>query len=296
MPILDVTEDFRGLGAGKEINELGRVVGNTSRRFSVLFDDTQSEVLLRPLMARDASAIPDPGEPHPYDVWLYAKSHTATVDEQSPLLYWVDVQYEQIEDPFSQPPEIEWDFDETNEPIDEDIDGNPLANYAKQPYDPPITEAFHDMVLRYRRNKSIFLADIADEYIGQVNSDYFLPGWPGVPAAGFPPGTVKCRVFTGVPAYAAGVNYWVVSYEFKIRHDGWRRRIKQEGLMVSVYDEGELTGVENAKDANGENVAEPIPLNEDGTARSATTDPPVLWVNHETKRKLPFAALNISYT
>lgn len=264
--------------------------------YQVTFDNAD-EPSTRPLLASSAydgtTRIPRKYEKYPSgDRWLYVKNKV--VRTKGPFDYEVEVQYgwpdisqnsegEPSANPLEQEPEVSWTFDVTEEQIDRDINGEPLVNSASHSFDPPITEKFPTLVFHYRRNQRGYDAVFAESYFNRVNSDWFL---------GFGPGLCLLTVFDGVRNRAAGLIYWTVTIEIKIRKDGWRRRILDEGYMkkTGINSDGTIKE-ERIKDSNAETVTEKTLL--DGHGNVLKSGAPAYWHLFETKYSAPFSGLGI---
>jgi len=297
MAIIDVKEDWRGLGA--EIDTEG---ATAPRIFTVKFDAADSPIQ-RPFLAQNAAGIPTLNSAHPYKPWLYVKNKN--VESIGPFDFEVTVNYTtrsttggqegEMQDPTESPLEapwiVEWDFVMSNEPIDTDIDGKPIINSAGESFDPPITKDFHDLLLRIQRNEATFNPIIANDYKGAINSDWF---W------GFAPGLVKCVQFTARTAIRGTFWYWQVRYAFQMRKDGWQRRIIDEGYRTKT---GELTSEGRAKYKNitddgtpeGDPVSQPVQLNGEGAElpQSAIDAGSIAFLYFNLNKSLPFSVLGL---
>jgi len=265
MPVIDVKESWEGLEA-----DIGREDAWAQRQFTVQFD-TADDPLARPFLAVEANVgdvrIPNVWERHPLKNWLFVRNKTPR--KLGPLLFEVTVNYtthsflgkdqsfEPTADPLSQPWDIEWGFAMSNEPIDRDIYEKPITNSAGEPFDPPITRDFADLILRIHRNQAAFNTAAAFIYKDAINSDWF---W------GFAPKMVRCIDFSGRSARAADLFYWQVNYEFQIRRDGWKLKVFDAG-----YRQWNEAGTDyvNIQDEEGNPVAQPWPLNANGRKLTA---------------------------
>jgi len=286
MSVVDVKEDW---SARTVEEEPGRIIA--VRVFTVLFDE-EDDPAARPLLARSAPGIPRPWASHPYHRWMTVQAkHVETI---SPILYKVTVTYKAETkskigrddtpvSPLAMPPEENWYFATTNEPIDRDIEGNPLTNSAGESFDPPLTREFHDLVGRIIKNQVAYNPVMAYEYIGSINSDSFR---------GFPPETVLCRVFTGDEVYTPYMKYYRVTYEFQVRFDGWKRRVLDQGFREYVG-----TGTDGAPlykqftDNEGNPLTEPTLLN--GNGKKLDDGASAVFLEFDVRRKLPFSKLGL---
>ena len=166
-----------------------RVVGETFLEYDVFFS-TDVPVEQQTLLSLNASGIPPYWSAHPYDPWSYV--HSKSEWKVSANVRRVRVNYRTIENPFAQEPVISYTFAGTNEPVDRDKDNKPIVNTVNESPDPPISEDFHDLVIRYNHNWRDYNPIIAADYQNSINSSPFT-------IAGFtyPTKTVLIKIFSG---------------------------------------------------------------------------------------------------
>lgn len=225
MAVIKVIEDGTTRSVHEEVvleqNQVPKIRMDTQRTFSVEFN-TADDPLNRPFLARNATdgttTVPAMWDSHPYDGWLFVKSKD--VKTLGATLFEVTCKYdcqvnsipgeEQVPlSPLMEPPEISFSSAGSNDPIDTDAEGLPIVNSAGEAYDPPITTDHSDTILRITRNELTYDDAAAAAFRDAVNNDVFL---------GFPAGHVKCTVFTADQMRAAGLIYYRVRYEFRIRY------------------------------------------------------------------------------
>jgi hypothetical protein len=307
MAIKSITESWEGRKSWETADEITAL-----RIFTVEFDE-KDDPLARPLLALNATtpelSIPQYGNQHPYnrDLFVIGKDVKA---KEGAFVYEVTCNYstlyietEKQKNPLNQKPEISWTFATSNEPIDmaiamiepKQVPNVPILNSALEPFDPPITEDQHDLVLRYVRNERTFYPMTALQYKGSVNADMFL---------GAPPGTVMCTVFDGDKIYDdRWGNYYRITYEFQFRLKevngkkyGWLRRILDQGYRELTYAAvGDEPEWENIVDKNGNQVSQPVPLDGTGLEQKykGVYPPPGIYLVFQTREKIPFSPLNI---
>ena len=266
-----------------------------SRMFDVVFTKDTPAIAM-PLHAVIAPGIPENREQHPYntDIRVIAKTSkyiSAYLREVAVAYAWVQTLAGRGDDPLDEPVVWSWSFATTTEPVDRDAANNAITNSAGEPFDPPISAEFHDLVARVVRNEAAFYPLLAADYKGSVNSD----GW-----LGYPPGTCKLQVLTGNQIfYGDDKFYWQVTYEIHIRYDaqnplanGWLRRILDQGTRKKTgVDSGGFAEYENITENNGLSLSEPVQLNGSG-GRLADSAPPV-YLSFNLDPIRPFAALNL---
>jgi len=287
MAINSVVESWEEVSVEQVAGLVGNT-GSTTRTFTVDFtgsDSPNTEKMLAVDASKDGVTIPPLWEAHPYNAWWYVVRKTAR--RVKPHYYEVLVNYEYIENPLDQPPDISFDFIVNQEPVDFYYDDNgeeqPLTNSSGETFDPPINKEYYDLVIRIVRNQDYYNALVAAQYIGNINSDAI---W------GLAPGTVKCNVFSGQPKRAAQLYYYQVSYEFQVRFDVWRRRILDQGFReVTGVDEDGVTTYATILDDNLKPLSQPVLLDGDGEQLAESADP--VFLERNLCRQLPFAYLQL---
>jgi len=277
MSIIDVTENFTGLGSNDFVNEDGTIAGGSRRFFDVYFDENDTSVN-RAFIAKADSRVPQLGDPHPYDAWIYVLSRDAIVDDESSFLYHVTIHYQEVRNPLAEAPIIEWLSAATTEPVDTDWEGNPILTSSDEPFDPPMTEEFDDLIMRATYNLAVFNPIGAMNYKGAINSDYFL---------GFAPEQAKVKVYSGREIRAITGNYYVeISLEIHFRASGWERKPLDQGFRVKGAITDGVQEYTTIKDDEGNPISEPVLL--DGLGQRLAAGEPVVRLGFWTKPRLPF--------
>ena len=267
-----------------------------SRVFTVRFDPpseypSYQQPLLAVLAASSSARVPDYDEQHPAYDQLYVVHKRA--DYISPGYYRVTADYAGVIDPLEQDPEVEFDFASNNEPIEKDINGNPILNSADETFDPKPQKEIDDLVYRMTRNEANFDPYLARQYKGSINEDEFL---------GFPAKTCKITQYKAKRMKSGPYYYWSVTYEVQIRAymlvDGkletWKRRLLDQGFREKIgeNDDDNKPKYELIKDKDGNPLSEPTLL--DGFGKKlADAAAPVYreWDLHPTKT---FSTLNLT--
>ena len=268
-----------------------------TRQFSVLFD-TDDEYAARRVIAASAEGVPRMYSSHPGSRWLYVQRKG--VREKGPFLFIVTCYYAGITgtaadagegpiDPLLIPPQWSWSFSMSNERIDREIEevtgeyGNAITNSAGQSFDPPLTQDIPQLVGRCVRNLPAYDALFAADYIGTWNSDVW-----GV----FDPGVALCTQLSGDQVQTPFMTYWKVTYEFVFRWNGWNRRVLDEGFAEKTGVDGEGKPIyKMIKDGNSVVMSEPVRL--DGLGEIKTWAAADVFLEFNTRRKMPFAALGL---
>lgn len=132
----------------------------------------------------------------------------------------VTVQYETLSDipagfigenPLEKTPEVDFDFIDSEEEFDADIDGIPYLNAALEPFDPPVSRAVSDFRLIFQRNEANFTGSFAKKFKDTVNSDTFV---------GLEPGTWRLTGIKAKRQIEAALTFYRVTYTFDGRDRG----------------------------------------------------------------------------
>jgi hypothetical protein len=184
--------------------------------------------------------------------------------------------------PWETPPELAWTSEEEEVHLGFDRDGNPLLNTAGDPFDPTIPTRISTPILKVTRTqRPPFLPAWITTYKNVVND----AEWQGFPAE-----SVLCRDITADRIWDADHGkLWRTTYTFAFRPSvlasdgttvlipGWASRTQNTGRREIVYQMVEGLPISTGKlrkitDEDGQPVADPVPLAEDGTPLAAGDD------------------------
>lgn len=182
---------------------------------------------------------------------------------------------------------ISWTDTESDEPIDEDFDGNPIVNPNGEPIE-GITMKVADQVVTIERRFLSFSPYIVNAYRHSVNSDVFLD---------YPPGMARLIRYSA--AFNGGM--WDVSASIQFRYpyrtvpvNAWRARVRREGFYIRDTVGGP---VRRALDSDitagspGEPVIKPVLIDSAGLI---ITDPAMAeWKEIKRYGSLPYNALGL---
>lgn len=273
MAITSVTENFIGLTAMDQLEGDGSISGGGSRFFDVEFA-AGDETADRPFLAKADSRVPQLGDQHSAGEWIFVKNRSVKVASKSHLLYIVTVNYSEIQNPLVQRPIVKWLTASTMEPIDVDISGKPILNSSDEPFDPPPTEEFDDLILRATWNQLAFDPVLALEYKGAINMGPFL---------GFPAGKAKTINIDNEEVRHITGNFYVrMSVEIQFRQDGWKRQFLDQGLREKTgTDANNKPTYAEIIDDNGKLVSDPVLL--DGAGKKLADGVPIVRIPYDTK-------------
>jgi hypothetical protein len=315
MGVCKVVEDWAGSKFSVEIDPVTlRPAGSGNRAFDVYF--TEDDTSFKPLSALTAIGPDGTRIPQPWEIldlnnpWVYVTGYSPSMSEEmGPFMVKVTVNYKIFEDPLSIPPKKRWYFSTVPDVLQAGcVPGHPalirpILNSAGEAPDTPMMTDYNDLVLMISWNRAAYDPNLASRYMKAVNSDTFF---------GFPPGKVKCKVFTGDDARAGGLLYYEHNYEFHIRtfesdplNIGWLRRFRDEGFHEMVLNDqnhlvprafgeylieySEETGLET--DRKFKPVSKPVAL--DGAGRKLADGAPDHFIEIQDFDQLPFSVLGL---
>lgn len=243
------------------------------------------------------------------DHWLVTVTYgiEPIEDPQDPNL--PDLQYR---DPLLDPPEVEWLTKQREVVADKntiEFEGNegvvPVLNFARRPYDPPLTYWEPGCVLRVTRNEANATFASLAPYLGKTNSAVFL---------GAAVDTVLCsdiQARKGQRAYRADnnvplavVTFWRVSYEFEYidetdpvpdSHQLWYAGPHNPFILQADFEQVNAAGdgTEPILDDNGDPVRTPWPIGFDGRAIPKDQLPEeAVYKGHRIRKQADFNQLN----
>lgn len=161
------------------------------------------------------------------------------------------------DDPLDESPTLHWQIGSTSEPIDSDIQGNPLINSVGDLFE-GLTDEFTTLYLTYKRNESVYDIQKALYYGNKTNSDQFsITTTNGQLLVNV--GQALCRSITA-EEYATDAPHVPVSYNFEFREDGFDRRFLDQGLN-GLYNDSGTTRIERFSNGKGKLVVKPVQLN-----------------------------------
>lgn len=194
--------------------------------------------------------------------------------EESNTAYIVAVEFSNtggpfVTDPLSQvfPPEM--DFENNNETMYVDGNGNALLNSAGSAFDPPLSEDIADSVFIFKMNMATLRASLMKQYANAVNTDAL---------AGAQPGELKILPPTSVPMVENGVPFFQETWKVVQRPNrkiggqqirGWDRLVLDEGRYRLPTDNEQDDTSDVVKliaipDQNGDPTSDPVKLDGSG--------------------------------
>jgi hypothetical protein len=191
----------------------------------------------------------------PLDSAKFLRSIEVSRDAQNPYYWQMILEYRadilagqdpeksQIS-PLQRPPEYDWSWEESPEPIEVDINGKKICSTAGEMFDPPPTKPFVDLVASVTFYRDSWNAAAMQDLVNTVNSDVWY-GWPAGTVRFFSP---RCRSVVESPWPVC----FQITYTFKCRPDGWKLKIFNQGTYEwdGTIDNSGNRNYRRIKDAN----------------------------------------------
>lgn len=241
-----------------------------------------------------ALGVPRIGDVYPGRQFIFCEN--IAFESVSPILTIAIADYSgeigpggEQDSPLNTPPEISWSDVETDEPTDEDFNGQPIVNVNGEPIE-GVTQKIADNVVTIKRNFLTFNPYGTAAYRHSVSSDTFL---------GYPPGTARLIRYNARQLYVQDDSYWEVTASIQFRlgirttdDRAWWKRVRNEGYYEKVTDAftSDLILVQ-ATDDNGKPMTRPVLLKSDGTRETDPTQ--AHWLEFQVYDSLPYNALGL---
>jgi hypothetical protein len=187
-------------------------------------------------------------------------------------------------------------FDEDDNPISDSVWlwGPRICNSAGDPIG-GLTETIFDPTYTFNKNVTsadwLTISDQLDFYVGSVNVDPFSISYRGETKK-FAKETVWLCGASSEPGFENGKTYEQLSLVLRVRKDGWRRKVADEGHHFFPYNDVHYRIGQRIRDENGDEDPNPRPL--DGRGSEVGTDgagPKQGWMHFRTKYYRRFAGL-----
>ena len=282
MPVLSVEKSWSRTGSSYGSQDGYTYTATFSEGYQVVhtYDTTEEEILF-------ATGIPRVGDLYPNTFAICKK--VGNVSKVGQLMSIVPVEYDgQVgptgiaDNPLNHRPKYSWTDATTNEPIDQDVNGQPIVTVNGEPIE-GLTMEVADQVLTVQRNFALFSPWLTHQYRHSVSSDVF---------ATFPAGTARMIAFSADSQDAATFSYWSVTAKIQFRYPynttpdkAWHSRARHEGFYEKI-------GTRIVKAAvNGEPVVKPVLLKADGTRETVAAN--AIWLYFPRYTPLPYNALGL---
>lgn len=184
-------------------------------------------------------------------------------------------------DPLLRPPAKSWGSKPSEEPFEEDLDGEPVVTATREPFDPPVTRRKGNRTLRITMFLPFYNPQVADEYEYSCNEQTFF---------GYDPGKVLLTSVTGQDHFEGEFTCAQVTFDFEMKKDGWENiSVLNQGYMEVNPGNGDLF---RPILVNGQPPSRPRLLSEVGAQLDLATEDPV-FLSFRAIPKKDFAKLGV---
>lgn len=236
------------------------------------------------------------GAAHPEN--YYFRCSDISIERIGPISYTAKAGYKSPasrnpsdvnQDPVLEVPDVKWSTVTTDEAIDEDVNGDAIATATGELYQ-GITKSVSDLIVTISKNYAIFNPVTFYAFYNTVNAGIFM---------GFPAGTAKVMNLEASPVIEDDYLYSRVTVQIQFRKpyrvpdaQAWYKRMRHEGHYCFSPDPKAVDKKIRCSDANGDDSAQPEPLNEAGFQIKSTTEDHV-WNTFEVYEESDFDAMNL---
>lgn len=311
MAVVSVTQKWSTDESALSLNDSGQISLEDQKAYDVVFDSVDPGNTHLAKFADDGeTAIPAIGEPFGASSPYLRASGIRARRTQSPLVAEVVVNYTlpggsaSADNPLNAPAHRRWNTQKTEEPIDQDINGNPIQTITGEPL--AARWPIRDLVLETTRNVAFFNPGLIARYEGATNADVFF---------GEPPGVAMLDLFAGDAITDGDLEYWEITTRVIFRRHpnttparAWWLRLAHRGFYekrggksrhaIEIDDNPSSESFGEPIDYNGDpteegdemvKVSRPVPLKEDGT-RALTPDEQA-WLEFQIAPSMRFAEI-----
>lgn len=269
---------------------------NGQRTYSRLFRViTTSRIDAGPaILALAGSSLPGRGDFYrgadgSIDTGAWVKKIDPQQDRDNPKVWEVRVDYgpgePPDENPLNRPAKYSWGKAKYTKPAVKDRNGKAIMNSAKVHYDPPAEMDDSRRTLTIVRNEVSYDAARSLDYEDAVNDSAFM---------GFAAGRAKVEGITATSESENGFNYWIVTYEFHFRRDGWTLKLLDQGRHERIN--GKLVPIKDRLEDGSKDdtsyVTDPVPLDGNGRELANPTPDNAKYNDHEVYAERSFSVFN----
>lgn len=261
-------------------DDQGYVVASIDRNFTITLSDGVND---NPITVKRFAVLPRKGDPHPSNFLFTCRG--VKIKRVSVCFYTATASYvtpakqDDTEDPTTDSAEISFASVTTQEPIEADIEGNPIENTAGAPIK-GVTADVSDLTCTISKKIRNFDPTSIYTYTSTVNADEFL---------GFPAGTAKITSISATRVVESDGAYFKLTVEIQFRkpyrdttnEQAWQARTQNVG-RYTLNDEGKEVPATLGK--GKAQTTQPINLDMDGKKLGEGADPIILyWPRNETR-------------
>lgn len=294
MAVVDVHESFDQDGSWSSTGEPGSGQSELTRKFTATIDPgTRMTEVLADLR------VPQFGGGYP-NAPSFACSAVDT-NQTSPILVEIKARYTRRsviggggqgdQGPTFAPATVRYNGIKTVEPIDEDINGDPIATVNREPI-PGVSRPFTDTAITVTKNLATFNGFNIAAFVDRVNSAAFM-GWPA--------GTLKIDDIQAqqVLGNEDFPSYWEASVTmigrvpiYTDNDKAWWVRVAHKGYLSKKIVDGVIQPRASEATIEGVKVTRPVYLSVENGTQLDPMDP-VEWIEFEVHQSVDFNNLNI---
>jgi hypothetical protein len=235
------------------------------------------------------STLPAIGRLHPAIPDCWCTNLTCTMTEPKTGFTAVasySSKKEITEDPLAEPPEVNWDTEQFQEPVVIDEDGEAVLNSAGDPYDPPVMKDDSRWYCEVTANVESVPAWVLT-YRDSVNEEAFVID--GIPVEIGQAKIQKLKISTR--KVRNGTGYRVVLYHLHFKEDGWHAKPLDAGFRrkYNATDRELITMTNDAGEQ--EYPVAPVPLDGSGVELLDPTPATAVYGDHTIYKVKPFSVL-----
>lgn len=288
-------ETFNGR-VGKSVDDRGWITATATREFTAICQepdpDNKLAVISHGSCPREKYSL------HPYGGGLRC-ARVEVSNGKGHLDFIVTAEYASApysqsdnNHPLNQPTLISYGSVTSEEAIDEDWNGLPIATKVGERFQ-NVTRQFTDQTIQLKKNVIDYDPSAFDMFRDAVNSDSYLT---------FPPGRLKVMTITADEQYYEGVPYWTVTANLQDRkpyrltnYKAWWKRIRHEGFYQAVPNRAADGAPARCLDYFKQPATTPQPLDANGVQIALRPDntpaSDVVWLEFQLYPYVPFAAM-----
>jgi hypothetical protein len=234
------------------------------------------------LREENAGAYESPDDPSDPNNGLACFVWTATLDYGP----WDPQEHTATGNPVDQPVTVTIEGQNSEKPVDLDVDDKPILNSAFDPFDPGITRDEARIVLRFRKNFKDFSPAEILFISNKINEN---------PWNTFPEKTLKIEPPRVQPKYSqfSDENYWEVEFDIVYNPDTWTKKVYNQGIRELKT----ISGVDKQMQithGSGQPISSAYFLDEDGKALPPPVDDSnIVILEFEIYKTLDFTTIGL---
>lgn len=277
------------------VDERGRITATASREFTAICEAPHFDNIRA---VKQYGGCPREKSGHPYDSALRCVN-LRVGSGKGHLDFVVKADYRSLpysdaddQNPLNQPTVVTYGSVTSEEAIDEDWNGAPIATKVGERFQ-NVTRQFTDQTIQLKKNFADYDPSAFDMFRDAVNSDSFLT---------FAPGRLKVMSIGADEQFYEGVPFWSVTVNLQDRkpyrltnYKAWWKRIRHEGFYQAVPDRAANGAPARCLDNFTRPTTTPQPLDANGVQivlrPDNTPSSNITWLEFQLYPYVSFAAM-----